>query len=96
MEVNIPYPPSYSASSAYELLTKHLKTNGLGTASWAQGVVITCNDVQATITAKGPSFDVQVVCASSEIQLKLNVGFLLKPFSRSIIEAVEKKLRSLL
>lgn len=51
------------------------------------------DDSAHTISAKGTGFEAQIAFTSTEAQVKLDLGFLLKPLKGKVLEALEKQIK---
>jgi hypothetical protein len=46
-----------------------------------------------TISAKGTGFEAKIAFTGTEAQVKLDLGFLLKPLKGKVLEALEKQIK---
>ncbi len=51
------------------------------------------DDSAHTISAKGTGFEAKITFTGSEAQVKLDLGFLLKPLKGKVLEALEKQIK---
>jgi hypothetical protein len=90
MDLKVPYVSGKNAKSCYEeaktVVPQALEKFGVKAD-------VKQDDVNHTIKAKGSGFEAQITFADNEAQVKLELGFLLKPLKGKVLEALERQIK---
>ena len=54
---------------------------------------VTPDDASTKLSAKGSGFEVSISFTETEAQVKLDLGFLLKPLKGKVLEALERQIK---
>jgi hypothetical protein len=90
MDLKVPYAQITDRKAGYDqakqLIPQVLEKFGVSAD-------VKTDDATSTIMAKGKGFDAHIAFHETEAHIKLDVGFLLKPFKGKILETIEKQIK---
>jgi len=89
MDLKIPYG-SNNQASAYESAKKIIPS---AIEKFGVKADVKLSDSDHTIQAKGTGFDAKIEFKDTEVVVKLDLSFLLKPLKGKIVEALEKQIK---
>lgn len=89
MDLKIPYG-SADKAKAYEA-AKKLVPEALGKFGVKADVKL--DDANTSLSAKGSGFEAHIKFTDTEAQVKVDLGFLLKPLKGKVLEALEKQIK---
>jgi hypothetical protein len=90
MDLKIPYAKVSDAQSAYDLVKNHLP----GTLSHLKvSADINYDDTSKKISASGKGFTMKVDFSPSDVNINIDLSFLLKPLKGKIAETIEKQFK---
>jgi hypothetical protein len=90
MDLKVPYVNVTDKKQAYEA-AKKLVPEAL--AKFGVKADVKPSDATTTLSAKGSGFEVQISFTDTEAQVKLDLGFLLKPLKGKVLEALERQIK---
>ncbi len=90
MDLKVPYANITDKKIAYEA-AKKLVPEAL--AKFGVTADVKPDDGASKLKAKGSGFDVEITFTETEAQVKLDLGFLLKPFRGKVLEVLERQLK---
>lgn len=89
MDLKVPYVGN-DKTKAYEA-AKQLVPQAL--AKFGVKANVANDDARHTLSAKGSGFETTIVFTDTEAQVKVDLGFLLKPLKGKILEALERQIK---
>ena len=89
MDLKIPYGSS-NKTQAYEA-AKKLVPEAL--AKFGVKADVKLDDATTSLTAKGSGFEAKISFTDTEAQVKVDLGFLLKPLKGKVLEALERQIK---
>lgn len=89
MEIKIPYANN-DKKTAFENAKKIIPT---AIEKFGVKADVKTNETDHTIQAKGTGFDAKIEFTNTEVQVKLDLSFLLKPLKNKIVEVLEKQIK---
>lgn len=91
MDLKVPFSKAKSKSEAFQLAKAQITPEYV--AKFKVKADITYNESKSEIEAKGKGFSLLMNFTDSESQVKADLSFMLKPFKKTILEAIENKLK---
>ena len=89
MDLKIPYGNN-DKKKAFEA-AKKLVPEALG--KFGVSADVKTDEAAHSLTAKGSGFEAKIVFTDTEAQVKVDLGFLLKPLKGKVLEALEKQIK---
>lgn len=89
MDLKVPYvgaDKSTAFAAAKKLVPEAM-------AKFGVSADVKTDEATSTLTAKGSGFEAKITFTDSEAQVKLDLGFLLKPLKGKVLEALEKQIK---
>jgi len=90
MDLKVPYANVTDKKVAYEA-AKKLVPEAL--AKFGVKADVMLDDANTKLSAKGVGFEALIIFSDTEAQLKVDLGFLLKPLKGKVIEVLEKQIK---
>ncbi|MBY0515477.1 MAG: polyhydroxyalkanoic acid system family protein [Bacteriovoracaceae bacterium] len=90
MDLKVPYANVTDKKQAYEAAKKIVPE---ALAKFGVKADIKQDDASSKLTAKGSGFEAQIQFVDGEAQVKLDLGFLLKPLKGKVLEALERQIK---
>lgn len=90
MDLKVPYANVTDKKQAYEA-AKKLVPEAL--AKFGVKADVKQDDAATTLVAKGSGFEAQIAFTDGEAQVKVDLGFLLKPLKGKVLEALERQIK---
>ena len=89
MDLKIPYGSS-SKAQAFEAAKKMIPE---ALAKFGVKADVKIDESAHSLTAKGSGFEANIVFTDADAQVKVDLGFLLKPLKGKVLEALEKQIK---
>jgi hypothetical protein len=89
MDLKVPYAGN-DKQKAYQA-AKKLVPEAL--AKFGVKADVKQDDANATLSAKGSGFETKIVFTDTEVQVKVDLGFLFKPLKGKVLEALERQIK---
>ncbi len=90
MELKIPYSQITDKSKGYEQAKKLIPDV---ISKFGVKADVRTDDATSTLVAKGSGFEATINFGPSEATVKLDLGFMLKPFKGKILETIEQQIK---
>lgn len=90
MELKVPYAQITDKNQGYEQAKKLIPEV---IQKFGVSADVNYDDANTTLTAKGSGFDAKIAFNETEAIVKVDLGFLLKPFKGKILETIEKQIK---
>ena len=89
MDLKVPYVGS-DKKKAFEAAKKLVPE---AMAKFGVSADVKTDEAASTLVAKGSGFEAKITFTDTEAQVKLDLGFLLKPLKGKVLEALEKQIK---
>lgn len=90
MDLKVPYANVTDKKVAYDA-AKKLVPDAL--AKFGVKAEVKLDDANTKLSAKGSGFEAHITFTDTEAQLKVDLGFLLKPLKGKVLEVLEKQIK---
>jgi hypothetical protein len=90
MDLKVPYAHITNKQDGYEQAKKLIPQV---IEKFGVSADVKNDDSATTISAKGKGFDAFIAFTETEAQVRVDLGFLLKPFKNKILETIEKQIK---
>ncbi len=90
MDLKVPYAKVTNKKDAYEAAKKQVPE---ALAKFGVKADVKNDDAASVLLAKGSGFEAKITFIDGEAQVKLDLGFLLKPLKGKVLEALERQLK---
>lgn len=90
MDLKVPYGKVTDKKQAYELAKKHVPE---AISKFGVKANVDFDDAATSMKAKGTGFDVKISFTDKEVQVSVDLSFLLKPLKGKVLETLEKQLK---
>lgn len=90
MDLKVPYANVTDKKQAYEA-AKKLVPEAL--AKFGVKADVSQDDAATTLVAKGSGFEARIAFTDGEAQVKVDLGFLLRPLKGKVLEALERQIK---
>lgn len=90
MELKVPYSQITDKKQGYEQAKKLIPEV---ISKFGVSADVKNDDASSTLSAKGSGFEAKIQFTETEAIVKVDLGFLLKPFKGKILDTIEKQIK---
>lgn len=90
MDLKVPYAHITDKKQGYEQAKKIIPEV---ISKFGVNADVKNDDTNSSLSAKGSGFEAKIEFKETEAIVKLDLGFLLKPFKNKILETIEKQIK---
>lgn len=90
MDLKVPYAHITDKKQGYEQAKKIIPEV---ISKFGVNADVKNDDMNSSLSAKGSGFEAKIEFKETEAIVKLDLGFLLKPFKNKILETIEKQIK---
>jgi hypothetical protein len=90
MDLKVPYAHITDKKEGYEQAKKIIPEV---ISKFGVNADVKNDDTNSSLSAKGSGFEAKIEFKETEAIVKLDLGFLLKPFKNKILETIEKQIK---
>ncbi len=94
MSLRLDYKKAKDKKEAYKKIKKEITPKLLEKYNIDSNIIY--DDENCRITARGNGFSFDLDCLDSGVDGRLELGFLLRPFKKKVLESLEKKLKRII